>query len=63
AATYFYANNLMLERFLIVAPLAGLIGAVAEVAPVGRLDDNLTFPVICGCLLWALFQVYGATML
>lgn len=63
AAIYFYANNLMLERFLIVAPLAGLIGALAELAPVGRLDDNLTFPIFSGTLLWVLFQVYGATML
>jgi diacylglycerol kinase (CTP) len=63
AAIYFYANNLMLERFLIVAPLAGLIGALAEVAPVGRLDDNLTFPVICALLLKVLFVVYGTTML
>ncbi len=63
AAIYFYANNLMLERFLIVAPLAGLIGAIAELAPVGRLDDNLTFPIISGCFLWVLFQVYGAAML
>lgn len=63
AGIYFYANNLMLERFLIVTPVAGLIGALAELAPVGKLDDNLTFPVICGILLWVLFQVYGAAML
>lgn len=63
AALYFYANNLMLERFLIVAPLAGLIGALAEMIPIGNLDDNLTFPILSGSLLWLLFQVYGATML
>ena len=57
---YFYANNLMIERLLIVAPLAGLIGAVAELAPIGKLDDNLTFPIIGASLLWLLFQVYGA---
>jgi len=59
AALYYYFNNLMTERILIVAPLSGLFGAVAELFPVGKLDDNLTFPVICSILLWVLFKVYG----
>lgn len=59
AAVYCYFNNLMTERLLIVAPLSGLIGAVAEVAPVGKLDDNFTFPVISGALLALLFLVFG----
>lgn len=56
---YCYFNNLMTERLLIVAPLSGLIGAVAELAPVGKLDDNFTFPVISATLLYVLFKVYG----
>lgn len=59
AAVYFYANNLMVERLLIVAPVAGLIGALAELIPIGNLDDNLTFPVVASVMLWILFQVYG----
>lgn len=59
-AIYYYSNNLMLERLLIVAPLSGLIGALSELLPIGKLDDNLTFPIVCSCLLWILFQVYGA---
>ena len=59
AAIYYYFNNLMIERLLIVAPLSGLIGAVAELIPIGKLDDNLTFPVVSSCLLWVLFQVYA----
>lgn len=59
ASLYYYFNNLMTERLLIVAPLSGLIGALAELSPYGKLDDNLTFPITCGVLLWLLFQVYG----
>lgn len=59
AVLYYYFNNLMTERLLIVAPLSGLIGALAELLPIGKLDDNLTFPVVGSCLLWVLFQVYG----
>jgi diacylglycerol kinase (CTP) len=56
---YCYFNNLMTERLLIVAPLSGLIGAVAELTPIGKLDDNFTFPVISAVLLYILFKVYG----
>ena len=59
SVVYFWFNNLMVERLLIVAPLAGLIGALAELLPIGKLDDNFTFPVVGGALLWLLFKVYG----
>jgi diacylglycerol kinase (CTP) len=59
AALYYYFNNLMVERLLIVAPLSGLIGALAELVPIGKLDDNFTFPVISAILLMGLFTVYG----
>ena len=57
---YCYFNNIMTERLLIVAPLGGLIGAVAELAPIGKLDDNFTFPVISALLLYALFFVFSS---
>jgi diacylglycerol kinase (CTP) len=56
---YYYYNNLMTERLLIVAPISGLIGALAELLPIGKLDDNFTFPVVCSILLYGLFLVYG----
>lgn len=59
SASYYYFNNLMTERLLIVVPLSGLIGALAELIPIGKLDDNFTFPVIGASLLWLLFKVYG----
>lgn len=59
AGIYYYFNNLMIERLFIVAPISGLIGAVAELLPIGKLDDNLTFPVVAAILLWILFKIYG----
>jgi dolichol kinase len=59
AMIFYYWNNLMTERLLIVAPLSGMIGAVAEATPVGKLDDNLTFPVISATCLWVLFHLFG----
>jgi dolichol kinase len=59
ALAYCYFSNIMVERVLIVAPLAGLIGAASELTPIGKLDDNLTFPIMASTLLWLLFKVYG----
>jgi dolichol kinase len=59
SAIYYYFNNIMTERLLIVAPLSGLIGAAAELIPIGKIDDNLSFPVLGASLLWLLFTVYG----
>lgn len=59
AASYFFLNGLMIERLLIVSLLAGLIGALSELIPIGRLDDNFTFPVLSASLLWALISLFG----
>ncbi|MCB0407176.1 MAG: hypothetical protein KDD34_03165 [Bdellovibrionales bacterium] len=59
SAIYFFTNNLMTERILIVSVLAGLIGAVSELIPIWKLDDNFTFPVLSATLLWLLFLVFG----
>jgi diacylglycerol kinase (CTP) len=59
SALYYYFNNIMTERLLIVAPISGLIGALAELLPIGKLDDNFTFPVIASILIYVVFTVYG----
>lgn len=59
AGAYYYLNNLMTERLLIVVPLSGLIGALAELIPIGKLDDNFTFPVVGASMLWLLFTLFG----
>jgi dolichol kinase len=59
SAGYLYTLDLMHERLFIVCLLAGLIGAVSELMPVGKLDDNFVFPVMSGILLTGLFSIFG----
>ena len=59
AGTYYYLNGIMTERLLIVAPISGVIGAATELIPIGKLDDNLTCPVLSALGLSALFYLYG----
>lgn len=56
---YFYSKELMLDRLFIASILGGLAGAVAEAAPVGRLDDNLVLPVLSSALLHGIFYLFG----
>jgi diacylglycerol kinase (CTP) len=59
AAGYFFMQNTMTDRLLIVSILAGFIGAVAEALPVGNLDDNLVLPVASSALLWVVYFFFG----
>jgi diacylglycerol kinase (CTP) len=56
---YFTHFGLVPERRFIVCLLAGLIGAVSELAPIGDLDDNLVFPVLSATLLTGTLHVFG----
>lgn len=59
-ALVFYSYfGLMTERLFIVCLLSALIGAAAELVPVGKLDDNFVFPVVAAPLLTLLFYVFG----
>lgn len=59
SAGYFYFLNFMTERILIVSVIAGLIGALCELIPVFKLDDNFTYPILSATMLWLLFTVFG----
>lgn len=59
ALVFYYTRGLMHERLFIVCLLSGLIGAVSELVPVGKLDDNFIFPVVNATLLTGLFHVFG----
>ena len=59
-AIYLYTHVLLMDRILIVSLFAGVIGALAELIPLGKLDDNLTLPVLSGTFLWLLFTLFGA---
>jgi dolichol kinase len=39
--------------------LAGLVGAFAELIPIGKLDDNLTLPLMSAVGLSILFYFFG----
>lgn len=56
---YFSFMNIMQERMFIVCLLSALIGAFAELLPVGKLDDNFVFPVVSSSLLFGVFYLFG----
>jgi diacylglycerol kinase (CTP) len=55
----FLFYNQVQEYILIVTLLAGLIGALAELIPLAKLDDNFTMPVVSSIGLSVLFYFFG----
>lgn len=51
--------SIMIDRVIVVSLLAGLIGALAELIPIGKMDDNFTLPVLSGFGLYILFYLFG----
>ena len=58
---YIYQPGISLSRALVVSILGGIIGALAELAPMGKLDDNFTMPVLSACGLYILFRIFDMT--
>ncbi|MFK8138849.1 MAG: diacylglycerol/polyprenol kinase family protein [Bdellovibrionales bacterium] len=56
---YYLSKDLMVDRLVLVSLISGMLGAVSEIIPVGKLDDNLTFPVIAAFMLSAIFALFG----
>jgi diacylglycerol kinase (CTP) len=61
-ATFYFLTShwLLMDRLVIVSLLGGVIGALAELIPIGKLDDNFTLPVLSASALWCLFTIFGA---
>lgn len=59
--TFFFLlyHNYLMDRLIVVSLFAGLVGAFAELIPVGKLDDNLTLPVMSAIGLTILFYFFG----
>ncbi len=57
---YLSFHWLLMERLIVVSIAGGIIGALAELVPIGKLDDNFTLPVLSAMALWFLFTVFGA---
>jgi len=59
AALFFHYKGLMLPHIAITSLLAGAIGCLSELIPVGDLDDNFTQPVANSIFLYVLFYLFG----
>jgi dolichol kinase len=59
SGAYFATHRLMTDRLFIVCLLSGLIGAISELVPIGKLDDNFVFPVLSATMLTGMFYVFG----
>ena len=57
---YLFYENLLTDRWVLVSWIGGLVGMTAELFPVGKLDDNLTFPIIAASLMWSVFYVFSS---
>ncbi len=60
--TFLYLNNVS-EYILIVSLLSGLVGALAELIPVAKLDDNFTMPVLSSLGLYIIFYLFNISIL
>jgi diacylglycerol kinase (CTP) len=58
--TFLFLNafNMQLSRQVVVALLAGFVGAFAELVPVAKLDDNFTMPILSAIGLSFLFYFF-----
>ncbi len=56
---YLIYHNYFMDRLIVVSLFAGLVGAFAELIPVGKLDDNLTLPLMSAVGLTILFYFFG----
>lgn len=59
AYIFFSTKSIMLDHIILVSFLSGFIGALSELFPVARLDDNLTQPLISSSLLTILLSLFG----
>ena len=59
---FLYAHSILVDRIIVVSLLAGIIGAFSELIPIGKLDDNLTLPLLSASGLFLLFRLFGAAI-
>lgn len=60
--SFLYLNNVS-DYILIVSLLAGIVGALAELVPVAKLDDNLTMPVLSSIGLSIIFYLFNISIM
>lgn len=57
--SYFYVRGILSNRMMLVSLLSGMIGALAELIPISKIDDNLTLPLLSSLGLTILFYFFG----
>jgi diacylglycerol kinase (CTP) len=57
---YLYLTEMLIEKIFIVSILGGIIGALAELVPIGKMDDNFTLPILSAIGLYLTFFLFGA---
>jgi diacylglycerol kinase (CTP) len=56
---FLYLHDYNLWRAAVVSFIGGLVGSLAELIPVAKMDDNLTIPVASGVGLSLVFYIFG----
>ena len=56
--TFLYIKNVN-EYILIVSLLSGVVGALAELIPIAKLDDNFTMPLLSSMGLFIIFYLFN----
>lgn len=59
AFAYFSTRGFFADNLIVMSLVAGIIGTLAELIPIGKLDDNLTQPLVSGLLITMLFWWQG----
>lgn len=62
-ASFLFYQGYPTDRLVLLSLIGGLIGALAELIPVAKLDDNFTLPMISAVCLWLLFEIFGTLTL
>lgn len=57
SALFFVHQQIYTDRLLLTTVLCGIAGSLSELIPIGKLDDNLSFPVLSSFFLWGIFSV------
>lgn len=59
AAIFFSYKNILVDHLLVASLLAGIIGSLSELVPIGPIDDNCTQPVLNAIGISGLFYLFG----
>lgn len=56
---FLYSHQLLIPQVFLVSFLGGMIGALSELVPIGKFDDNFTLPLLSASGLFLLLKFFG----